>query len=44
MEIVENDLSVETSKSFVIVEDSDNVEDESLQLIAEEFKYLEILV
>lgn len=44
MEVVEKDLSIEQSKSAVVyTEDDNDVVDTSLQLIVEEFNYLEII-
>lgn len=45
MEVVEKDLSIEQSKSVAVyTEEDSDVVDLTLQLIVEEFKYLEILI
>ena len=43
MDIVEKDLSVQQSKSPVILTDDDDVIDLTLQVIVEEFNYMEII-
>lgn len=43
MEVVEKDLSIEQSKSVTVYTEDDDVVDTSLQLIVEEFNYLEII-
>lgn len=45
IDLVENDLNVTKSKTFLTVtqNNADEVYDSSLTLLAEEFKYLEII-
>ena len=43
MEVVEKDLSINQSKSITTLTEEDDVTDLTLQLIAEEFEFLEVI-